>query len=124
MTSAEIKKELVNVYIKTIIPAVALILFVYFLKYLNILSDSLPAPKWYSVTLFVLGAAFSLAFPIFYRTLFVNKNQKRKIININKFVKFEKYLSQIALVATYLLVLAVPFQMPRSEEHTSELQSH
>ena len=106
------KKELVNIYIKTITPAVILILFVYILKYLNILSDSLLAPKWYSVTLFVLGASFSLAFPVFYRTLFVNKNQKSKSINVNEFVKFEKYLIRIALTVPYLLALAVPFQMP------------
>jgi len=112
MTYTEIKKELVNVYIKTIIPAVVLILLVYLLKYLNLLGDSLLSPKWYSVVLFVLGAAFSLAFPIFYRTVFVNKNQKNKTINVDEFVVFEKKLIILALVVPYLLVLAVPFQMP------------
>jgi hypothetical protein len=63
--------------------------------------------KALSVTLLVLTALFSVALPIFYRSLFANKVKDMKSITVNEFLKFEKNLIIIAMVAPYFLVFTV-----------------
>ncbi|RLB37698.1 MAG: hypothetical protein DRH12_13960 [Deltaproteobacteria bacterium] len=56
--------------------------------------------------LFVLAVAFGVAFPILWRTLFVNKNRNRKQITEAELLKFERGTLYIALLAPYFCLAA------------------
>ncbi len=60
-----------------------------------------------SVAILVLTALFSLALLIFYRTFFVNKIKDCKSITGYEFLKFEKELIIIVMIATYFVLITV-----------------
>ena len=65
-----------------------------------------------SVIILVLVALFSIALPIFYRALFVNKIKDRKSISVDEFLKFEKELIIIAMIAPYFVLITVLLNLP------------
>jgi hypothetical protein len=60
----------------------------------------------------VLVALFGIALPIFYRALFVNKIRDRKSISVDEFLKFEKKLLVIAMIAPYFIVITILLNLP------------
>lgn len=103
-----IREELKKIYLKLLYPFLILIVLIYLGQFLGIFGRvEKEFSKNISVTLLVLTALFSVALPIFYRSLFANKVKNRKSITINEFLKFEKNLIIIAMIAPYFLVFTV-----------------
>ena len=103
-----IREELKKVYLKLLYPFLILMVLVYLGQFLGIFGQiEKEFSKALSVTLLVLTALFSVALPIFYRSLFANKVKDMKSITVNEFLKFEKNLIIIAMVAPYFLVFTV-----------------
>ena len=103
-----IREELKKIYLKLLYPFLILIVLIYLGQFLGIFGRvDKEFSKNISVTLLVLTALFSVALPIFYRSLFANKVKDRKSITINEFLKFEKNLIIIAMIAPYFLVFTV-----------------
>lgn len=103
-----IREELKKIYLKLLYPFLILIVLIYLGQFLGIFGRvEKEFSKNISVTLLVLTALFSVALPIFYRSLFANKVKDKKSITINEFLKFEKNLIIIAMIAPYFLVFTV-----------------
>ena len=103
-----IREELKKIYLKLLYPFLILIVLIYLGQFLGIFGRvDKEFSKNISVTLLVLTALFSVALPIFYRSLFANKVKDRKSITINEFLKFEKNLIIIAMITPYFLVFTV-----------------
>ena len=103
-----IREELKKIYLKLLYPFLILIVLIYLGQFLGIFGRvDKEFSKNISVTLLVLTALFSVALPIFYRSLFANKVKDMKSITVNEFLKFEKNLIIIAMVAPYFLVFTV-----------------
>ncbi|HKJ81833.1 MAG TPA: hypothetical protein VJ954_07410 [Ignavibacteriaceae bacterium] len=108
-----IKEELRKTYFKYLFPIVILLVFVYLGQLLEIIKQrELELSRMVSVTILVLVALFSIALPIFYRALFVNKIKDRKTISVDEFLKFEKKLLVIAMIAPYFIVITILLNLP------------
>jgi len=108
-----IKKELKKVYMKLLFPFIILLALAYLCQFFEIFQrEESEFSRIFSVTLLVLAALFSLALPVFYRTLFVNKIKDRKTITINEFLKFEKDLIVIAMIAPYFVFFTLLISIP------------
>ena len=57
-------------------------------------------------SIFILSIVLAIALPMFYRTLFAHSNRDRKGISEADFVKFERRLIYIAMLAPYLALAA------------------
>ncbi|RLA92827.1 MAG: hypothetical protein DRG83_21900 [Deltaproteobacteria bacterium] len=73
--------------------------------------------------LFVLAIAFGVAFPILWRTLFVNKNRNRKQVTEAELLKFERGTLYIALLAPYFCLAAFFFQISQFHFYGTVLAS-
>jgi hypothetical protein len=103
-----IREELKKIYLKLLFPFLILIVLIYLGQFLGIFGRiEKEFGKALSVTLLVLTALFSVALPIFYRSLFANKVKDMKSITVNEFLKFEKNLIIIAMIAPYFVVFTV-----------------
>ncbi len=58
------------------------------------------------ITFFVLGAAFAIALPIFYRMWFVNRIKEQKRISVQEFIQYQKNTLLIVLVSPFVAVAA------------------
>lgn len=107
-TIYQMKKELLDVYIKMIAPLIIIIAVLYIAK-LFTSTNTQPevADRSIAIIVFILSAAFSIALPILYRTTFVNKIKDQKEVPINEFLSFEKKLIYIAMVAPYFICAAI-----------------
>jgi len=63
--------------------------------------------------LFALSFAFGVAFPLFFRTLFVHKNRHEKSIAEDALLTFERNTLYIALVTPYIALTAFFLEIPR-----------
>ena len=63
--------------------------------------------------LFILCGAFSIAFPICYRSLFAFKSESHSGLSQREFLKFECTLIGFTMVATFIALLEYIFEMPR-----------
>jgi hypothetical protein len=50
--------------------------------------------------------------PVLYRTLYVSKIRDRKSISKDEFIKFEKNLIIMVMVAPYITIIALLFNLP------------
>jgi len=108
-----IKEELKRTYFKLLFPLLLLLVLIYLGQYLGIINRrELELNRIVSVAILVLTALFSLALPIFYRTFFVNKIKDRKSITGHEFLKFEKELIIIAMIAPYFVLITVLLNLP------------
>jgi hypothetical protein len=108
-----IKEELRKTYFKFLFPIVILLVFVYLGQLLEIIKQrELELNRIVSVIILVLVALFGIALPIFYRALFVNKIRDRKSISVDEFLKFEKKLLVIAMIAPYFIVITILLNLP------------
>ena len=103
-----IREELKKIYLKLLYPFLILLALIYLGQFLGIFNRAEKEfSKALSVTFLVFAALFSVALPIFYRSLFANKVKDRKSITVKEFLKFEKNLIIIAMIAPYFLVFTV-----------------
>lgn len=108
-----IKEKLKQTYFKLFIPFVIILLLIYSAKAVNIIAKGEQAlNKTVSVTFFALAAIFSVAMPVLYRTLFASKVKDKKSITKEEFIKFEKNLIIIVMMAPYMIIAAVIFNLP------------
>jgi hypothetical protein len=63
--------------------------------------------------LFILCGAFSIAFPISYRSLFAYKSESHSGLSQKEFLKFERALIGFTMVATFFALLTYIFELPR-----------
>ncbi|RLB82601.1 MAG: hypothetical protein DRH15_05975 [Deltaproteobacteria bacterium] len=73
--------------------------------------------------LFVLAISFGVAFPILWRTIFVNKNRNRKEITESELLRFEQITLCIAMVAPYASLIAFLFDIPQFHFYGTVLAS-
>lgn len=102
------KKTLFEIYVMMLVPVLLAISVLYIIDFLNLFKfNTEVAARPITITIFILAAAFSIALPIFYRSLFVNTVKNENNINLYKFISFEKNLTIIAMVAPYFIPLAL-----------------
>ena len=63
--------------------------------------------------IFILCIALTIAFPIFYRTLFAHKNRDLISVSDKKLLKFERTLINVVMMTPYLALVAYFFEFPR-----------
>jgi hypothetical protein len=63
--------------------------------------------------LFILCGAFSIAFPISYRSLFAYKSESNSGLSQKEFLKFERTLIGFTMVATFIALLEYIYELPR-----------
>lgn len=106
--------ELLKFYLRLLIPALTLFLFAELVRLLGKIHISLPfSNQMIFSSIFVLAVLFSLAIPIFYRTLFVYKIRAKQAISFDDYVGHEKKLMGIALITPYFLSIALLFRFSR-----------
>ncbi len=105
--------ELRKYYFVLITPAAIILISVYLFRLygMDVRLNS-PTERTTNVLLFVLSAAFGIAFPILCRTWFVKKIESRKTLEPDEFLRFEKRILLIALTVPYFAVVAVFFNLP------------
>ena len=64
-------------------------------------------------SIFILGIALAIAFPIFYRTLFAHKNRDLISISEKKLLHFERTLICAVMITPYLALVAYFLDLPR-----------
>lgn len=91
-------------------PIIVLLFILYLSQILNVWSNThIRAERLISVLFFILAGVFSLALPIFYRALFVNRLKDRKIIPLQEFLEFEKKLIVISMISPYIIIIPIIF---------------
>jgi len=102
-----------RVYFSLIVPVVAGFICIYFLKRHEV---NLPGNFWHTkvfcVAVLVISAVFSVAGPVLLITLFAYSMKGESYTPIDKFIRFEKYLVGLAMVAPYCGVTAYLFDFP------------
>jgi len=110
MIKSGIRKELRETYFRFLIPSIVLLVIFYIIKFLGLIGDiQIESLHLISILLFVLAAVFSIALPIFYRTLFVSKLKNVKTISISEFIGFEKRLIIISMITPYIIIIPLTF---------------
>ncbi len=105
--------ELKKYYFVLITPAAIILISVYLLKLLGMdVRLNSPTGNTTNILLFILSAAFGIAFPILCRTWFVKKIESRKTLEPNEFLQFEKRILLIALTVPYFAIVAVFLNLP------------
>lgn len=107
------KKTLTDIYIKMVSPVILIIAVLYLSRLIiNYDAQNNIADRSFSIIIFVLSAAFSIALPIFFRTNFVNKIKNLKEVPYKEFINFEKKIIIIALISPYFIPIAILFNIP------------
>jgi len=105
--------ELKRYYFLLIFPLAVIFITIYLLQLIGLETKlNLLSGKASNVLMFVITASFGIAFPTLYRTWFAKRTEKRKSLEPYEFLKFEKRILLIALVAPYLAVIAIIVNMP------------
>lgn len=63
--------------------------------------------------IFILCIALTVAFPIFYRTLFAHKSRNLISVSDKKLLRFERTLIHVVMMTPYLALSAYFFELPR-----------
>lgn len=63
----------------------------------------------FEIIVFVLAVVFSLALPVLYRIVFVNKVKDRKSVPASVFIQYEKNSMLLVMVSPYLAVVSALF---------------
>ena len=104
-------EKLRKTYFCLLLPAIVGFICIYLSKKFNFLN--LDQPQFISILaplVFVLSVIFSIAAPIFFRSLFAHKMSNKKTTSESIFIKFERNLIRIALVTPYLGLFAYLFE--------------
>ena len=106
--------KLKKTYFIFLIPSIVGFICIYLSKKFNFLHFG--QPQFISIlapSVFVLSVIFSIAAPIFFRSLFAHKISNEKSTTESKLIKFEQSLIRIALVTPYLGLVAYFFEFPK-----------
>ena len=103
-----------RIYFVGLLPAILGFVLLFAWRYFNFWGlETYRPPALFAPLLFILGGIFSLAAPIFYRTLFAHKMRRQKSTPLAVWLKFERNLILIALVTPYLALAAHLLSLPR-----------
>lgn len=109
-----IKDELRHTYFYLVIPLLIILLLVYLGKITGILSKGeLESNRIISIFVLILVSIFSLGLPILYRAVFVTRIKDKKSISREEFLKFEKNILMMVLIAPYFVVAALVLNLPK-----------
>jgi len=106
--------KLKKTYFSLLIPAIVGFICIYLIKKFNFFQ--LGQPQFISILapiVFVLSVVFSIAAPIFFRSLFAHKMSDEKNTTESKLIKFEQSLIRIALVSPYFSLVAYLFEFKK-----------
>ena len=110
----DLKKQLQRFYLLLLLPALAAnIIFYLFAFHPDVLfSDFMKAVPYGTAgtVLLVMSASFSLALPLFYRSLFAGTVRGRTSITGKEFMRFQKRLLCIGLATPYVSACAILFR--------------
>jgi hypothetical protein len=113
MHKPDIRLDLRKTYFKLLIPLVVMLIIFYLLKILGALDNiQIGYLKLISILFFILAGIFGIAFPIFYRTLFISKLKDIRTITIEEFIRFEKRLIIISMITPYFIIMPIIFNFP------------
>ena len=113
MLEPDIRLDLRKTYYKLLIPLVVMLIIFYLLKIFGALDNiHLGYIKQISILIFILAGIFGIAFPIFYRTLFISKLKNIKTIPKEEFIRFEKRLIIISMITPYFIIIPIIFNFP------------
>jgi len=106
-----IRKELLKQYWQMLIPALVLLLVAkWAIDYRIIIVKQFAGFRVFEVSVFVLAVGFSLAFPVLYRMLFINKIKDRKYLPASVFLQYQKNSLLLVMVSPYLAVISALFR--------------
>lgn len=112
MNAKEISKNLKQLYFIQLVPAVILIVILYFFGgYLKGQGTMPVRGNLFNDIMVALAAVIGVAFPMFYRSFFVFKVRDKREITTDVFIRFEKVLMIFSLITPYFLVLSIAFDM-------------
>ena len=106
--------RLKKIYFIVLTPAIVGFLAVWILRQFKL---SITVPEQYMAVIapviFILAAIFAIAGPILYRSLFAHRQRHLVKMPLLVMYKFERNLTSIALLATYLALVGDGLQLPR-----------
>lgn len=101
-------------YFSLLLPAVAGFVGVFALRQFGIVRwHGLQYPDAVPPLIFIVSVGFAVALPIFYRSLFANRIRRQTFTAERNWLKFERRLLYIAIVAPYVGLIAQILQLPR-----------
>jgi len=113
MLEPDIRLDLRKTYFKLLIPLTVILIIFYLLKIFGALDNiHVGYLKLISILFFILAGIFGVAFPIFYRTLFISNLKNIKTISKEEFIRFEKRLIIISLLTPYFIIMPIIFNFP------------
>jgi len=93
-----------------ILPALILLIIAKLaIDYQIIIVNQFAGFRAFEVIVFVLAVAFSLAFPVLYRIIFINKIKDRKNLPASVFLQYEKNSLLLVMISPYLAVVSALF---------------
>ena len=102
-----IKKQLHKFFILLLSPAILLIMIVESAKSFGFAGWFLDSGnRFLNIFLFTLSAATAMAFPLFYRTLFINRIRTVKTLSSKGFIRFQKRTLAIVMSTGYIFAAA------------------
>ncbi len=108
MLEPDIRLDLRKTYFKLLIPLVVMLVIFYLLKILGPLDNiHVGNLKLISILFFILAGIFGIAFPIFYRTIFISKLKDIKVLSKEEFLRFEKRLIIISMITPYFIIMPI-----------------
>jgi hypothetical protein len=103
-----------RIYFSLLLPAVAGFVCVFVLRQFQMVGWNSPQyPGAIAPVIFIVSVGFAVALPIFYRSLFANRMHRQTCTAEGDWLKFERNLLYIAMVAPYLGLIAQILQLPR-----------
>jgi hypothetical protein len=110
MLEPDTRLDLRKTYFKILIPVIVMLIIFYLLKIFGVLDNiHVGYLKPISILFFILAGIFGIAFPIFYRTLFISKLKHIRTISIKEFIRFEKRLIIISMITPYFIIMPIIF---------------
>lgn len=102
------RKKLVNLYLKIVIPALILVVLLYVLSELGMNLQIIDGGRITSFVFIFIVLMFAFVIPLWYRITFINKwkelSEDKK--DDRKIIKFEKKYMSISLLAPYATILS------------------
>jgi hypothetical protein len=105
--------HLKKTYFKLLVPVVVGFICVYLLKIYDVdLPSKFLNTRFFSASVLIISAVFSVAGPVFLRTIFAYRTKGKDYTPLENFIRFEKNLIRLALIAPYCAVIAYLFDLP------------
>ncbi len=106
--------KLKKTYFSLLVPAVLGFICFFLLKQFKVIAVLKGGQfKPFNVLVFVMAITTAIAAPIFFRSIFAQRNKDKKRITREEFIRFQQHLIRMALIAPYFSLLAFFFDFPQ-----------